>query len=152
MASALCSCVGCFTHLTSKVWQERPVILLAIVAVMGLIELTVGREDYGSSEAEPGKLGEFWQVARPEDPQVREGSRWSVLRKSERHGPKTPNVTFVHVRQQAASTLVCLSLDASLQFHPVGRERMFNSLDQELGGLASLLIYLKAWYGADATV
>lgn len=45
-------------------------ILLAIVAVMGFIELTVGREDYGSSEAEPGKLGEFWQVARPEDPQV----------------------------------------------------------------------------------
>lgn len=46
-------------------------ILLAIVAVMGLIELTVGREDYGSSEAEPGKLGEFWQAARPADPQVR---------------------------------------------------------------------------------
>lgn len=45
-------------------------ILLAIVAVMGLIELTVGREDYGSSEAEPGKLGEFWQAARPADPQV----------------------------------------------------------------------------------
>lgn len=45
-------------------------ILLAIVSVMGLIELTVGREDYGSSEAEPGKLGEFWQVARPADPQV----------------------------------------------------------------------------------
>lgn len=53
-----------------KVWKERPVILLAIVAVMGLIELTVGREDYGSSEAEPGKLGEFWQAARPADPQV----------------------------------------------------------------------------------
>lgn len=45
-------------------------IILAIVAVMGLIELTVGREDYGSSEAEPGKLGEFWQAARPADPQV----------------------------------------------------------------------------------
>lgn len=54
----------------NKVWRERPVILLAIVAVMGLIELTVGREDYGSSEAEPGKLGEFWQAARPADPQV----------------------------------------------------------------------------------
>lgn len=53
-----------------QVWRERPVILLAIVAVMGLIELTVGREDYGSSEAEPGKLGEFWQAARPADPQV----------------------------------------------------------------------------------
>lgn len=37
---------------------------------MGLIELTVGREDYGSIEAEPGKLGEFWQAARPADPQV----------------------------------------------------------------------------------
>ncbi len=49
-------------------------ILLAIVAVMGLIELTVGREDYGSSEAEPGKLGdEFWQAARPADPQVGAG-------------------------------------------------------------------------------
>lgn len=45
-------------------------ILISIVAVMGLIELTVGREDYGSSEAEPGKLGEFWQAARPADPQV----------------------------------------------------------------------------------
>ncbi|CAM9884546.1 unnamed protein product [Ectocarpus sp. 4 AP-2014] len=53
-----------------QVWRERPVILLGIVALMGLIELTIGREDYGSSEAEPGKLGEFWQTARPEDPQV----------------------------------------------------------------------------------
>lgn len=58
------------TFWCQQVWRERPVILLAIVAVMGLIELTVGREDYGSSEAEPGKLGEFWQAARPADPQV----------------------------------------------------------------------------------
>ncbi|CAB1117385.1 LHCP [Ectocarpus sp. CCAP 1310/34] len=53
-----------------QVWRERPVILLGIVALMGLIELTIGREDYGSSEAEPGKLGELWQTARPEDPQL----------------------------------------------------------------------------------
>ncbi|CAM9735014.1 unnamed protein product, partial [Ectocarpus sp. 12 AP-2014] len=53
-----------------QVWRERPVILLGIVGLMGLIELTIGREDYGSSEAEPGKLGEFWQTARPENPQL----------------------------------------------------------------------------------
>lgn len=53
-------------------------ILLGIVALMGLIELTIGREDYGSSEAEPGKLGEFWQAARPEDPQVFGGVHCTV--------------------------------------------------------------------------
>lgn len=54
-----------------QVWKERPVILLAIVATMGIIELTIGREDYGGYDAEPGRLGDIWQAARPRDPQVR---------------------------------------------------------------------------------
>lgn len=37
---------------------------------MGIIELTVGREDYGGYDAEPGRLGEFWQKARPREPVV----------------------------------------------------------------------------------
>lgn len=45
-------------------------MLFAIVGVMGAIELTVGREDYGSDVAEPGRLGDIWQAARPRDPQV----------------------------------------------------------------------------------
>lgn len=53
-----------------QVWRERPSILLAIVAAMGVIELTVGREDYGGYDGEPGRLGDFWQAARPQDPQV----------------------------------------------------------------------------------
>lgn len=37
---------------------------------MGVIELTVGREDYGGYDAEPGRLGDFWQKARPQEPLV----------------------------------------------------------------------------------
>lgn len=54
-----------------QVWRERPLILLAIVLTMGVVELTWGRQDYGGYNAEPGRLGDFWQKARPSDPQVR---------------------------------------------------------------------------------
>lgn len=89
-------------------------ILLAIVAIMGLIELTVGREDYGSSEAEPGKLGEFWQAARPADPQVGEG--WLPLFGSdESQGSLLLRSTYidlshipVHARQEAATGYACI--------------------------------------------
>lgn len=53
-----------------EVWRERPLIILGMVGAMGAIELTVGRERYGAYDAEPGKLGDFWQTARPEDPKV----------------------------------------------------------------------------------
>ncbi|CAM9222155.1 unnamed protein product, partial [Sphacelaria rigidula] len=51
-----------------QVWRERPIIILAIVAAMGVIELTVGQENYGGYDAEPGRLGDFWQQARPQEP------------------------------------------------------------------------------------
>ncbi|CAN0233502.1 unnamed protein product [Ascophyllum nodosum] len=67
---ALCSTSLPYSGLPRQVWRERPLILLAIVATMGIVELTVGREDYGGRDAEPGRLGKIWQAARPRDQQL----------------------------------------------------------------------------------
>ncbi|CAM9185904.1 unnamed protein product [Discosporangium mesarthrocarpum] len=47
----------------AQVWHERPMLLVAMVAVLGVLELTWGRQEY--LDTEPGSLGGFWLELRP---------------------------------------------------------------------------------------